>query len=147
MGVTKNYVSAAHTDRNVLHSVISWFIRDILYFPFVFLVFSLLSVLFQVHSVFVWSFPRDVADVGKFVFPGFSLFFQPWSGPCSFWIFPVEPLHGARPKSWALPIWVCPVCATVHSDDLCQEARSHKADRRYVGFCHVSGECGMSTGG
>jgi len=26
MGVTKNYVSAAHTNRNVLHSTISWFI-------------------------------------------------------------------------------------------------------------------------
>jgi len=38
MGVTKNYVSAAHTDRDVLHSLISWFIRGILYFPFIFLV-------------------------------------------------------------------------------------------------------------
>ncbi|CAM6074878.1 unnamed protein product [Sphagnum tenellum] len=50
MGVTRNYVSAAHTDRDVLHSVISWFIRG------------------------------DVADAGKFVFPGFSLFFRPRSG-------------------------------------------------------------------
>jgi hypothetical protein len=39
MGVTRNYVSAAHTDRNVLHFVISWFIRGILYFPSVFLIF------------------------------------------------------------------------------------------------------------
>ncbi len=53
MGVTKNYVSAAHTDRDVLHSLISWFIQGIVYFPSVFLVFSLLLVLFQVHSVFV----------------------------------------------------------------------------------------------
>jgi hypothetical protein len=46
MGVTRNYVSAAHTDRDVLHSVISWFIRGILYFPSVFLIFSFLSILF-----------------------------------------------------------------------------------------------------
>ncbi len=32
MGVTKNYVSLTHTNRDVLHSVISWFIRSILYF-------------------------------------------------------------------------------------------------------------------
>jgi hypothetical protein len=32
MGVTKNYVSSAHMDRDVLHSVISWFIQGILYF-------------------------------------------------------------------------------------------------------------------
>jgi hypothetical protein len=41
MGVTKNYAYAAHTDRDVLHSMISWFIRGIFYFPSVFLVFSL----------------------------------------------------------------------------------------------------------
>jgi hypothetical protein len=46
MGVTKNYVSAAHTDRDVLHSVIFWFIRGILYISSVFLIFSLLSILF-----------------------------------------------------------------------------------------------------
>jgi hypothetical protein len=40
MGVIKNYVSFAHTDQDILHSVISWFIQGILYFPFVFLVFS-----------------------------------------------------------------------------------------------------------
>jgi hypothetical protein len=33
MGVTKNYVFAAHMDRDILHFVISWFIRSILYFP------------------------------------------------------------------------------------------------------------------
>jgi hypothetical protein len=32
MGVTKNYVFAAHTDWDVLHFVISWFIQGILYF-------------------------------------------------------------------------------------------------------------------
>jgi len=63
-------------DRDVLHSMISWFIRGILYFPSVFLVFSLLSISFQVHNVFMWSFPGDVVNAGKFVFLGFNMFFQ-----------------------------------------------------------------------
>jgi hypothetical protein len=47
MGVTKNYVSAAHTDRDVLHSAISWFIQGILYFPSIFLVFPFYQFCFR----------------------------------------------------------------------------------------------------
>jgi len=47
--------------------------------PICFPCFSLLLILFQVHIMLVWSFPRDVADVRKFVFLGFNLFFRPWS--------------------------------------------------------------------
>jgi hypothetical protein len=38
MGVTNNYVFVAHTDRDVLHFVISWFIQGIIYFRSIFLV-------------------------------------------------------------------------------------------------------------
>lgn len=47
MGVTKNYVFATHTNRDVLYSVISWFIRNIIYFPFVFLVFPFYKFCFR----------------------------------------------------------------------------------------------------
>ncbi len=47
MGVTKNYVSTAHTNRNVPCSVISWFIRGILYFPSVFFVFPFYQFCFR----------------------------------------------------------------------------------------------------
>jgi hypothetical protein len=61
------------------------------------LFFSLLSVLFQVHSVFVWTFPRDVADAGKFIFLGFSLFFRPQSGTVLF-------LNFSRLSNYTAPV-------------------------------------------
>jgi hypothetical protein len=80
MGVTKNYVSAAHTDRDVLHSVISWFIQGILYFPSVFLILPFYQFCFRFKLCLCEYFVGDVVDAGKFVFPGFSLFFRPQSG-------------------------------------------------------------------
>jgi hypothetical protein len=41
---------------------------------------------------------------------------------------------------------VCPLCATVHADNLCQKARLHRRNGWNVGFRHVLGECGASTG-
>lgn len=79
MRVTKNYVSAGHAARDVLHSVISWFTQGILYFPSVFLVFSFYQFCFNFILCLCEFFIRDVVDVGKFVFPGFGLFFRPQS--------------------------------------------------------------------
>jgi hypothetical protein len=80
MGVTKNYVSIAHTDRDVLHSMISWFIRGIFYFYFVFLLLPFYEFSLRFKLCLCGFFIRDGADAGKFVFPGFSLFFPPRSG-------------------------------------------------------------------
>jgi hypothetical protein len=67
-------------------------------------------------------------------------------GPCSFWSLPGWTTHDYRPKSSAMPVWECFVCATVHSNDLCQKAGSHRANGWYVIFCHASSECGTPTG-
>ncbi len=84
MGVTKNYVSAAHTNRNILHSVISWFIQGIFYFCFVFLLLPFYEFSFRFKLCLCGFFTGDVADAEKFVFPGFSLFFRPRSGTVLF---------------------------------------------------------------
>jgi len=75
MGITKNYVFARHMDRNVLHSVISWFIRGILYFWSLFLLLPFYEFCLGFNLCFCEFFIRDVADAGKFVFPDFGLFF------------------------------------------------------------------------
>ncbi len=84
MGVTRNYVSAAHTDRDVLHSVISWFIRGIFYFSSVFFIFP--------FYLFCFRFILCLCDPfqGTWQMPGnlFSLVLAYFSdldrGPCSF---------------------------------------------------------------
>jgi hypothetical protein len=80
MGVTKNYVSPAHTDRDVLRSMISWFIRSILYFQSLFLLLPFYEFCFGFKLCLCEFFAGDMADARKFVFPGFSLFFRPRSG-------------------------------------------------------------------
>ncbi len=79
MGVTKNYVSVAHTNRDILYSVISWFIRNIIYFPFVFLVFPFYQFCFRFILCLCDPF-QGMWRVWGFVFLGFSLFFRPRSG-------------------------------------------------------------------
>jgi hypothetical protein len=80
MGVTKNYVFVAHTNRDVLHSVISWFIRGILYFHYVLLLFPFYEFSLRFKLCLRGFFARDVVDAGKFVFSSFNLFFRPRSG-------------------------------------------------------------------
>ncbi len=80
MGVTKNYVFVVHTDRDVLHSMISWFIEGILYFYYVFLLFPFNEFSLRFKLCLAPFFVGDVADARKFVFPGFNLFFQPRLG-------------------------------------------------------------------
>jgi hypothetical protein len=88
MGVTKNYVSAAHIDRDVMHSVISWFIRGILYFPSVFLIFPFYQFCFKFILCLCDPFQVTWRMRGNL----FSLVLACSSnldqGPCSFWTLP-----------------------------------------------------------
>jgi len=83
-GVTKNYVSVVHMDRDVLHSVISWFIQSIFYFCSVFLLLPFYEFSFRFKLCLCAFFAGDVVDTGKFVFPGFNLFFRSQSGTVLF---------------------------------------------------------------
>jgi hypothetical protein len=76
MGVTKNYVSMVHIDRDVLHAVISWFIQSIFYFYFLFLLFPFYEFSLRFKLCLCEFFARDVADTGKFVFPGLACSFD-----------------------------------------------------------------------
>jgi hypothetical protein len=80
MGVTKNYVSMVPMDQDVLHFVISWFIRGILYFRSVFLLLPFYEFPLRFKLCLRGFFAEDVVDAGKFVFLGFNLFFRPRSG-------------------------------------------------------------------
>jgi hypothetical protein len=84
MGVTKNYVYAAHTDRDVLHSVISWFIRDI----FTSHLFSLFFSFYQFCFMFIVCLCDHMQGTWPMWGNLFSLVLACFSdldrGPCSF---------------------------------------------------------------
>jgi len=79
--------------------------------------------------VFLWILYKGRGRCGEICFPWFwPILLTSIRDRVPFEIFMVEALHGDHPKSSTLPIWVRLLCATVHSEDLCQKAGSHGAD-------------------